>query len=73
VAGVNRVGVDGKGYPHSGDSRIVDPMGRVASGMSDREGIIRGVFSAEALQDYRGRFPAWMDADKELISRQNRL
>ena len=73
VAGVNRVGVDGNGYYHSGDSRIIDPMGRMVAGMSDEEGIIAGVFSAEVLQDYRSQFPAWMDADKDLITKQNRL
>ena len=69
VAGVNRVGKDGNGYYHSGDSRIVDPLGQRVAGRSDQEGIITGVFSAKVLQDYRNQFPAWMDADKELITK----
>ena len=70
VAGVNRVDVDGNGYYHSGDSRLVDPLGRMFAGLSDEEGIITGFFSAEVLHDYRTQFPAWMDADKELITKQ---
>lgn len=73
VAGVNRVGVDGNGYRHSGDSRIIDPLGRVVAGTSEVEEIITGVFSAEVLQNYREQFPAWMDADSELITKQQRL
>jgi omega-amidase len=73
VAGVNRVGKDGNGYYHSGDSRIVDPLGQRVAGQSDQEGIITGVFSAKVLQDYRNQFPAWRDADKELITKQNQL
>jgi predicted amidohydrolase len=70
VAGVNRVGNDGNGYYYSGDSRIIDPLGRMVAGMSDEEGIIAGVFSANVLQDYRKQFPAWMDAGNALITKQ---
>lgn len=73
VVGVNRVGVDGNGYDHSGDSRIIDPLGQMVAGLSDARGIIAGVLSAKALCDYREQFPAWMDADKALITKQNRL
>lgn len=73
LAGVNRVGADGNGYEHSGDSRIIDPRGDMVTGLSNGEGIISGVFSADVLQDYRRQFPAWMDADKELITNQRQL
>lgn len=66
VAAVNRVGNDGKGYYHSGDSRIIDPLGRKIVGLSDEEGIVSGLFSAKVLKDYREQFPAWMDADRDL-------
>jgi predicted amidohydrolase len=72
IAGVNRVGEDGNGYRHSGDSRIIDPLGRMIAGLSDEEGIISGRFSANVLQEYRNQFPAWMDADTELLSTKRR-
>ncbi len=67
MAGVNRVGDDGNGYYHSGDSRIVDPLGCVIADLSDEEGIVYGTFSARVLEDYREKFPAWMDADTKLV------
>jgi predicted amidohydrolase len=66
------VGEDGNGYRHSGDSRIIDPLGRMIAGLSDEEGIISGRFSANVLQEYRNQFPAWMDADTELLSTKRR-
>jgi len=68
VAGVNRVGVDGKGYRYSGDSRIIDPVGRIVDSRSHAEEILTGVFSAAVLEDYRKNFPAWMDADGEMLA-----
>ncbi|MBC2713490.1 MAG: amidohydrolase [Desulfosarcina sp.] len=64
VAGVNRVGVDGNGHCYSGDTCIIDPMGRIVAGMSHKEAIITEILSAEALESYRKEFPAWLDADK---------
>lgn len=67
VAGVNRVGVDGNGHRYSGDTRIIDPLGRVIAGRSHTEGIVVGLFSAADLQGCRKQFPVWMDADGEMI------
>jgi omega-amidase len=72
VAGVNRVGADGNGFGYSGDTRIIDPMGRVVAEKSNMEAIVVGVFSAEVLQSYRKRFPAWMDADGEMMTGRDR-
>lgn len=69
VAGVNRVGVDGNGYRYTGDTRIIDPMGRVAAGMSQSEAIVTAAFSATLLKNYREQFPAWMDADNGAMER----
>jgi omega-amidase len=70
VAGVNRVGVDGNGHRYSGDTCIIDPMGRVGcKKISGKEGIITGVFSAATLHGYRNQFPAWMDADDKMVVR----
>ena len=68
VAGVNRVGLDGNGHSYSGDSGIIDPQGRLVAGKSHAEAIITDVFSVSALEGYRRKFPAWMDADGDMIS-----
>lgn len=67
VAGVNRVGVDGNGHRYSGDTCIIDPTGRVVAGMRHKEAIVTDVFSAAVLESYRKEFPAWMDADGEMV------
>jgi len=73
VAGVNRVGVDGNGHRYSGDSAIIDPQGRRVAGQSHAEAIITGVFSASVLADYRKKFPAWMDADGDMVVKENTI
>lgn len=70
VAGVNRVGIDGNGHRYSGDSCIIDPMGRRVAAVSQKEAIINETFSAATLHGYRQTFPAWMDADGDLLARQ---
>lgn len=67
VAAVNRVGIDGNGHRYSGDSCVIDPMGRRVAAVSQQEAIINESFSAETLRDYRQAFPAWMDADGDLL------
>lgn len=67
VAGVNRVGVDGNGYRYRGDTSLFDPLGRSLAAESHREAVVTGVLSARVLADYRRTFPAWMDADNDLL------
>lgn len=64
VAGVNRVGTDGNAVEYAGDSVLVDFLGQalVCGGVNDEA--LRGVLSAEALEAYRAKFPAYLDADK---------
>lgn len=64
VAGVNRVGVDGSGLAYSGDSLLVDFMGeRLIDQAPDQPFVETFTLDAGALNDFRERFPAWMDAD----------
>jgi predicted amidohydrolase len=63
VIGVNRTGEDGNGYPHSGDSCIIDPPGKILFQKSHDECIHTATLSWAVLQDYREAFPAWRDAD----------
>lgn len=63
VAAVNRIGEDGNGYPHAGDSQVLDFMGDSLLDAGDAEGVFHVTLSAQALAKFRARFPAWRDAD----------
>ena len=61
VCGVNRVGIDGKGFVYRGDSMIFSPKGKK---LADAGVIEIGAGKGRAdLEDLRGKFPAWKDAD----------
>ena len=61
--GVNRVGVDGNDQPYSGDSVALDALGQPLVDLGAQEQVVTVSLDGEALQAYRRRFPAWMDAD----------
>lgn len=63
VAGVNRVGDDGKGIRYSGDSMIVDPLGEILYQKENEEAIFTYTLEKEKLHDIREKFPFWKDAD----------
>lgn len=63
VAGLNRVGTDGHGVYHSGDSTVLDARGQELFGHSHEEKIQTLTLSADELKQYRESFPAWQDAD----------
>ena len=63
VAAVNRVGSDGKGYPYSGDSQVLDFHGEPLLAPGDGDGVFRVALQAAKLESYRTRFPAHLDAD----------
>lgn len=65
VIGVNRVGKDGGDINHSGDSVFINPQGEVISKAKSNEEVVMTVsLSYSALEEWRKKFPAWMDADK---------
>jgi predicted amidohydrolase len=68
VIGVNRVGEDGNGIDHSGDSAVVAPGGRyvaaLKAGMQDFETI---TLSVNELFESRQNFQAGKDWDDFLI------
>lgn len=63
VVWVNRVGEDGKGIGHSGDSAVYDPLGNLlAVADPGEEQIVQVSLSAEALLQQRSEFrigPDW--------------
>ena len=72
VVGVNRVGKDGEGIEYSGDSLAVDAVGNILADLGQKEQALTVELSAEALQRYREKFPAWQDADRFQLLKSGR-
>ena len=67
VAAVNRVGTDGNGFDYSGHSAVIDPTGQVLFEKEHDACTATMVLSPKMLWEYRNQFPAWMDADKDMV------
>lgn len=68
VCGVNRVGIDGKGFTYRGDSMIYDPRGKKLADAGKREEVTRTCTLRKSdLDEFRSKFPAWKDADSFTI------
>ncbi|MFM7671888.1 MAG: amidohydrolase [Bacteroidota bacterium] len=67
VVGVNRIGKDGKGIDHRGDSTIIDPIGNVLHDCEDRNELYTTTLSPQLLTDTRERLPFLRDADGFMI------
>lgn len=65
--GVNRVGNDGNGSYHSGDSMVVNPLGEVLYHKAHEEDIYTISLQKEELLSVREKMPFWKDADPFLI------
>ena len=64
VCGVNRIGKDGHSIEHQGDSVLIDFKGnRMLEAGLDKESVVTTTIRKDLLDDFRDRFPAWMDAD----------
>jgi omega-amidase len=63
VIGVNRVGEDGNGIYHAGDSMVIDPLGEILYHKKDEEDIFTIGLNKEHLEEVRKKFPFWKDAD----------
>ncbi len=64
VVGVNRIGNDGNGIAHSGDSMVVNPRGEVISKTKANEESVETILlDKEYLNEFRKVFPVGMDAD----------
>ena len=64
VVGVNRVGDDGLGVAHKGQSQVINFKGEIVQQANDAETVILADLSLPDLQQFRVQFPAWRDADK---------
>jgi len=64
VVGVNRIGVDGNGFNHTGDSVIINPLGQIISETKANEERVETVsLDYEFLSELRKKFPVGLDAD----------
>ncbi len=64
VAAVNRVGEDGRGMAHSGDSGVVDPRGRIITQVRPSEESITTLsIDKKELEDFRQNFQVGLDWD----------
>ena len=64
VIGLNRIGEDGNGFTHSGDSVVINPRGEIISKINAHEEVIETVELNRAyLDEFRKVFPVGLDAD----------
>lgn len=65
VVGVNRIGSDGKGIAYNGHSIIIDPRGDALTAENNKDdGWITASLDLESLEDFRKKFPVFMDSDR---------
>jgi omega-amidase len=64
VIGVNRVGADGLGVAHSGDSAVIDFLGRTLADAGEETCVLSAELAAQPLAGFREKFPAHLDADR---------
>lgn len=67
VVGVNRVGADGNGIAHSGDSTVIGPTGEILYQKSQEEEVHTVVLEKTELEKIRRAYPFWRDADGFVI------
>ena len=64
VVGVNRVGDDGLGVPHAGDSAAIDFRGGTLADAGNAPALLTVELPREPLVAFREKFPAHLDADR---------
>jgi predicted amidohydrolase len=62
--GVNRVGKDGTGINYTGDSAAIDYLGQPMTAPSEQEFVTTVALEKAALDEFRAKFPAHLDADE---------
>lgn len=64
VVGVNRVGIDGNDIEYNGHSCIISPKGDTIFSIEESETVKTLEISANSLDAFRDRFPAFLDGDE---------
>lgn len=67
VVGVNRLGEDGNGIAHSGDTMVIGPLGETHYHKSHEEDVHTSVLDKAELEKIRRAYPFWKDADGFVI------
>jgi predicted amidohydrolase len=67
IIGTNRTGSDKNGFKFSGNSAIINPMGKTVLDAKNRSGVYTSELDMELQVNFRKKFPAYMDADKFTI------
>ena len=62
--GVNRVGEDGMGLEYAGNSAVIDFKGNQLFYQKKSEVIVNQILSKKELENFRAKFPAYLDADE---------
>lgn len=70
VAGVNRIGQDGCGIEHRGDSQLCDSLGQPLAELAATPAVRTVELDLQALRAFRERFPAHLDADRFTLTAQ---
>lgn len=68
VLACNRVGEDGNGVHHIGDSCVISPTGEIITCLSDMEGVLTSTILKKQMDDIRMQFPIMKDADSFKIN-----
>ena len=66
--GVNRVGEDGMGLEYAGNSAVIDFKGNQLFYQKKSEVIVNQILSKKELENFRAKFPAYLDADEKQIT-----
>jgi omega-amidase len=67
VIGVNRVGIDGKGFNYIGESSVFGPLGEQVSQQANDVTSHTATLQKEVLQNVRAKLPFLNDADKFMV------
>jgi len=63
VIGVNRVGLDGNGSYHCGNSSVINPLGEVLFTEKNKESVFTITLNKQELTEIRNQFPFLKDSD----------
>jgi omega-amidase len=63
VAGVNRIGTDGKGIEYIGNSQIISPTGEILGKLQNNDGVLQISLYKNYLNKQRNQFPVLNDRD----------
>ena len=64
VVGVNRVGSDGNNLNYSGDSMVIDSLGKVLYQKENEEDVFTMELEKEPMQEIREKLPFWRERDE---------